>query len=130
MKAKTVKPTNKAVQNDAKLWRYYQDEFLPAHGHKSITDLVVERDSLREQLRVAQERWISVKERLPELYPDDGGGQISDYVAVIFGGLEGWKRARLTDDGWYIDFATHVITPVSHWMPLPTPPAESTEGKT
>jgi hypothetical protein len=44
------------LQNAAKLWRYYQDEFLPAHGCKSITDLVVERDSLREQLRLAQEQ--------------------------------------------------------------------------
>jgi hypothetical protein len=86
-------------------------------------DLERENTSLREQLRVAQERWISVNERLP---------QLTEPVFVLLRLSDEHKNvpavAQLHHDRWITTWRENVE--VTHWMPLPTPPAESTDGKT
>jgi hypothetical protein len=95
----------------------------PEHKH-AFENLRLNREntSLREQLRVAQERWISVNERLP---------QLTEPVFVLLRLSDEHKNvpavAQLHHDRWITTWRENVE--VTHWMPLPTPPAESTEGK-
>lgn len=63
------------------------------------------------------ERWISVKERLPE-----------DNEEVICANIENgrvfaleYSRGEFRFDG---EIYTHIVT---HWMPLPEPPTENRE---
>lgn len=55
--------------------------------------------------------WISVKDKLPELFVD---------VIVCRRGSAVESGLRLTD-GWWKVFGTRVKD-VTHWMPMPDPP--------
>jgi hypothetical protein len=68
--------------------------------------------------------WISVGERLPE------------YGEKVWVRINGWKNiatgylfdCRLFEKetgriGWVVDGLDHVFVDVTHWMPLPEPPA-------
>ena len=57
-------------------------------------------------------KWISVKDRLPELFAD---------VIVCRRGSAVGPGRRITD-GWWKVFGTRVKD-VTHWMPMPDPPA-------
>ena len=72
---------------------------------------------------VAEQKWISVKDRLPE---DDG------LVLVLF--TDRYMNIRFkdtytlanfdNDDGWILEIYPEFENPnVTHWMPLPEPPA-------
>lgn len=85
-----------------------------------VAKLTVENEKLLN--KKAKIQWVSVKDRLPEIgksvliyYPKWDGDEI--------------QVAKLEDDGMMFDICgefnigTGVVT---HWMPLPEPPKEST----
>jgi len=67
------------------------------------------------------DKWISVKDRLPELG-----------TPVLFIGKTIYRAWFSTQRGWYDGTfwrrndgeAVYSTTPVTHWMPLPKPPKE------
>jgi len=62
--------------------------------------------------------WISVKERLPE----------SDGMCVLVWTGAAWLLARYIGEGiWHEDWAGVRPLSVTHWQPLPEPPAEEKE---
>jgi membrane-bound lytic murein transglycosylase MltF len=71
-------------------------------------------------------KWISVKERLPELSTKDKwdyGNSYSDKVIVIEQGESYFAKYRQDISQWTVFGRTGNIQ-VSHWMPLPEPPTE------
>jgi len=70
-------------------------------------------------------KWISVKERLPDLIPCNAGTAYSEAVIVWTSG----KKAMIAVyDGISfvcpMDFWDAWGEEITHWMPLPTPPKE------
>ena len=57
--------------------------------------------------------WISVKDRLPELAPNE-------YLVVNGGKVQ---LATFIDGMW---ITPHRVSSITHWMPLPEPPKEET----
>ena len=75
-----------------------------------------------------KDRWISVKDRLPEVKMSDVNGKIafSDYVLIHKVHEDGTQR--MTVDTCRVDKAAWMTAmpgegwTVTHWMPLPEPP--------
>jgi hypothetical protein len=72
---------------------------------------------------VTIQKWISVKDRLPENRDD---------VLLC---RKWWNEIRNPQMGWYnevsgewFDLSNRVIHNVTHWMPLPEPPKEEKDG--
>ena len=65
--------------------------------------------------------WISVKDRLPEL-----DAPILAWVSTYYQNRGGFEIAmRWAQDGkWWTLRACELRNSVTHWMPLPEPPAE------
>ena len=61
-----------------------------------------------------QPRWISVEERLPELFG-----------AYLVAGKDGFVgEATLSPVGWFNEAVGCYDTDITHWMPLPSSPKE------
>lgn len=81
-----------------------------------------------------KDKWISVKERLPELHERKDGYRVSDSVLVFCPGcFDPISVAEYEDDRTedypnayfgFVDNGGDCIKP-THWMPLPDPPKES-----
>ena len=74
--------------------------------------------------------WIPVKERLPEMPPDDEGFPVSCVVLIYcLDSYIGTAHAAIYDDKveWYSDddYNNNYVT---HWMPLPAPPLPFNAG--
>lgn len=68
------------------------------------------------------ERWISVKERLP-----DKRGKYLVYGYLPLSNLNVFEIATYENDGkWWTAARTEIIT---HWMPLPGPPKQKEDDK-
>lgn len=62
--------------------------------------------------------WISVDERLPSQFNQNGAMEGFDCLAYC-----GWvMSAVFTSEGFFTEDGTNPIYSVTHWMPLPTPP--------
>ncbi len=79
-------------------------------------DGIYKKDAIEAWNRRTDNRWISVEDRLPD--DDDSylvwnGNHI--FVAIYWG-----------DGEWMFD--SHATHEVAHWMPLPEPPKEDSDG--
>ena len=88
--------------------------------HQSdVIELLV--GALRDALD-KQSKWISVEERLPEMYEDGS----ADIVLVTDGQFI--HMAAYSNEKWYFAECGEMKEPmfykVTHWMPLPEPPKE------
>ena len=91
------------------------DEITLRHAVKSIKELYAQLDAANKriaELEAAQQWWISVDERLPEV------GQwvlvLIDAETLVFQFMGGsWRY----EDKYIFD-----VSDVTHWMPLPPPP--------
>jgi len=75
-------------------------------------------------------QWISVTERLPKTRESILGKKSSKViVAFRFGdGTQGTDTAHTLNGEWvFEDHITVVARTITHWMPLPPPPAVDTE---
>ena len=88
----------------------HTDSLWAAFGAERIESLEAENAALREA-----QRWIPVTERLPD----------TDACVAV---LEGEARVHEIDrykfdggDDWHFAIPAY---PITHWMPLPTPPEE------
>lgn len=114
-------------------------------GENNVHDVLFDALTTREinalkraYCALERDRWISVKERLPEdgknvlcriekecMYYDDAGGEVFVMDSFVIEGhyrkgkYKGWYRAVAPDIGSYTNNVTH-------WMPLPEPPKEET----
>lgn len=101
--------------------------FTPPYGREVMgtTDLLTAAADRLEKL-LAEKRWISVEERLPE----DGDGCVLVCVSGMFENLVTHNRVSFhkaaeigyyTTDGWILEGWPEWDDPgVSHWMPIPT----------
>ena len=83
-----------------------------------------------EKLEKAVPRWIPVKEQLPKTRESILGKKSSKViVAFRFGdGTQGTDTAHTLNGEWvFEDHITVVARTITHWMPLPPPPAVDTE---
>jgi len=67
-------------------------------------------------------KWISVEDELPKkdgMYLLSAKDEVGDEITIV----ECW-----VENGWY-DNNFYNIEGVTHWMPLPTPPKQSSEGE-
>ena len=88
----------------------------------------VDPESLRPAGRLDKRCWISVKDRLPEVF---------DEVLVYFNGFISiaWRETEKRKNGivgWHWDSQMSYpesFVNVTHWMPLPNPPKTETERK-
>lgn len=64
-------------------------------------------------------KWISVKDKLPEKHPLYKG-EWSEHDVLILTEFH-YKIGRTKNDKW-IDMENKPIKNVTHWMPLPAPP--------
>lgn len=120
----------------------YNGEFVEVNSHGVyllLEEAIAALEHLQaenERLKAQVPRWIPVEERLPE--PNTG----DDYWVAKKGprGNTIMKLAQYSDYGMAmsIDASTDVtwrdwdftkITDVTHWMPLPEPPKDGTNGK-
>ena len=91
-------------------------------------DLIAALQELKE-LRSADDKWISVKDRLPEIIKNTHDNDVdhSEEVIIIANG-EVITGTSLYFDGSYL-FCGEMdenfnLNEVTHWMPLPKPPEE------
>jgi hypothetical protein len=99
-------------------WTFYKDGIEIKLDNLNFGDLIVDEINNANQ-RIAEleskQRWISVKERLPE-----------DSTMVLF--TDGVTKGigKFSEDGfydyWYDGFFNK---PVTHWMPLPESPNDT-----
>jgi len=99
---------------------------LSGENHSDVSAQYVEDalnaiDKIEDTRKPDDAKWISVEERLPEKvcvcvvnYLDEDGDY--DYAFMGYEVNEWWDN-----DNYKVDSVTH-------WMPLPTPPEQSSEG--
>ena len=108
--------------------------FLVEVGNKIRDGLKSDNPQVREMAKIAdgltdvadclsrQMEWISVEERLPEMYEDGS----ADIVLVTDGQFI--HMAAYSNEKWYFAECGEMKEPmfykVTHWMPLPEPPKE------
>lgn len=98
--------TQEQIQEQAEKYaNEYQDAFI--EGAKWMQDQ-------------EQDRWISVKDRLPEF-----DVHVIVYCKIYGRYLASYRRID-TDYNWgdWRDFNNNVCLPPTHWMPLPQPPKQ------
>lgn len=83
----------------------------------ALEQLQAENDRLKEE--VQQMWWIPVEERLPR--PEENPVLVYDYSGVSMA----WHTKAM---GWSYKTGLPCVE-VTHWMPLPQPPKEGTNGK-
>lgn len=106
----------------------------PFHGNRKVTIGEVRRIIESMPTLTPQNEWISVEERLPEYNPGTGA---KSYWVAKKDNAGNWqmKIAQYCDYGYAMtmDAETEVtwrdwdftkIANVTHWMPLPAPPAK------
>jgi len=64
--------------------------------------------------------WVSVKDRLPEI----GKLVLCTFCGIVSYGYYLGDRWQVNDEPDYSMVKTDIISFVTHWMPLPTPPEE------
>ena len=105
-------------------------------GDLNLTNVIIEDDGLEYWFE--NPRWISVEERLPEGIVDsrecDMGNAVLLYTPVDGYVHIGWfmRKDYRGRDLWHTLSAMRshqtLTKKVTHWMPLPEPPKEDTNG--
>lgn len=103
---------------EAAVWAFNNAQGCSHHAH--LISNQFEREQMRAALSAALsqggggEQWISVKERMPEV----------GVHVFVHGGIAKWcgKRWKSLMSGYPISWE------VTHWMPLPKPPAQADGG--
>lgn len=103
--------------------------YRDANGELWYSDNGTERDRLHRlaayedtglaPVEVQQMRWIPVEERIPR--PEENPVLVYDYSGVSMA----WHTKAM---GWSYKTGLPCVE-VTHWMPLPSPPKEGTNGK-
>lgn len=116
----------------------YGSSPYPVVTQEIIDRLAAYEDTGLTPEEVQQMRWIPVEERLPEeegVYIVCVDGEVKCDAYCMFEGVERWLCYDGRLNALYIDpysskLKREPLYPrVTHWMPLPQPPKEGTNGK-
>ena len=112
---KTAEVIDDMIENEKRLRSGRQNNNFPPHEIKECSVVIQALTELKS--KIEDDRWVSVKDKLPEsgkcvmIYSENGGVAEGSYSGSK-GRFEQWR------------WNTGLLI-VTHWMPLPEPPCKS-----